>query len=368
MTRGRKIIIIAVSALLLLLVVAWAQLSGFYFDRRDFSNRREPVWGVSYRQLYARYLGIDPKETALAIFDDLGAKYIRLIIPWNEIEAAGQGQFDFSFFDWFVKEAEKRNAKLIINIGPRTAGWPEFHLPVWTLGLSDKDRKNKALVMIGETVGRYKNSPAVEMWQVENEPLFNWRQLKEVEKIYGIELKVPDPEFLRDEINTVRVEDSDHPVIITDSGELSSWEEAAKFGDYLGSTLYRFVWQRIYGNFGIRLYYGYIPFFSWASPAYYHNKAVNLGFDLDKVFIMELQAEPWIRNESIINSSPELQTKIFGVRQFKDNIDFARRTGFPRAYLWGAEWLWWLKEKQGNVDMWEEARKLFAEDNLFRLR
>jgi hypothetical protein len=134
MTRGRKIIIIAVSAFLLLLAVAWAQLSGFYFDRRDFSNGREPIWGVSFRQLYARYLGIDPKETALAIFDDLKVRHIRLIIPWDEIGAAEQGQFDFSFFDWFVKEAEKRDVKLVINIGPRTAGWPEFHLPSWTLG------------------------------------------------------------------------------------------------------------------------------------------------------------------------------------------------------------------------------------------
>ena len=358
MTSKIKIIAIAVSAFFLLFVAAWAHFSGFYFDRRDFSNGQEPVWGTSFRQLYAQYLGIDPKETALAIFDDLKVKHIRLIIPWDEIESAGPGQFDFSFFDWFVKEAEKRDVKLIMNIGPRTAGWPEFHLPEWTLGLSEIERNNAALHMIVQVVGRYRSSPAVEMWQVENEPLFNWKQLEEVQEIYGIELKVPDPEFLRDEINTVEAWDPGHPVIITDSGELSSWEEVVKFGDYLGPTLYRFIWQRIYGDFGIRLYYGYIPPFGWISPAYYYNKAKNLDLDLNKVFISELQAEPWIRNESLINSSPELQTKVFGVKQFEGNVDFARRTGLPRAYLWGAEW-WYYQKLHGNPAIWEAAKRLF---------
>lgn len=359
MARKRKIIMIVSSVFLLLSAVSWAHFSGFYFDRRDFSaGKEEMIFGVSYRQLYAQYLGVDPKETALAIFDDLKARHIRLMIPWDEIEYKGPNQFDFSFFDWFVKEAERRDVKLVMNIGPRTAGWPEFHFPKWTLELSDEDRKNGALFMIGEAVKRYKSSPSVEMWQVENEPLFNWRQLKEVQEIYGIKLKVPDPDFLRAEISAVRGLDKEHPVMITDSGELSDWREASKTGDYFGPTLYRFLWQRIYGDFGVRLYYGYIPPFSWASPAYYHNKAVRLGLDLDKVFIMELQAEPWLRNESLVDSPIELQFKVFGVKQFEDNVKFARRAGFPRAYLWGAEW-WYYQKQNGHPEIWDEAKKLW---------
>lgn len=350
-----KIIVLVV--LLLIATVAVMHFTGFYFDRRDFSNGKEPIWGVSYRQLYAQYLGIDAKETAFAIFDDLKVKHIRLIIPWDEIEAKGQGQFDFSFFDWFVKEAEKRGVKLIMNIGPRTAGWPEFHFPLWVLKLSDSERKGRALLMEREIILRYKNSPSVEMWQVENEPLFNWRQLKEAEKIYGIKLKIPDPEFLKKEVDLAKTLDS-RSVIITDSGELSDWREASKAGDYFGPTLYRFVWQRIYKDLGFRLYYGYVLPLGWISPAGYYNKAKNLALDPNEVFISELQAEPWIRNESLINSTPQLQSKIFGVEQFEDNIDFARRAGFPRAYLWGAEW-WYYQKVHGNPDLWNAAKKLF---------
>lgn len=354
----RKIVKTGVFVVLLLIAtVAVMHFTGVYFDRRDFGKGKEIAFGVSYRQLYAQYLGVDPKETALAIFDDLKAKHIRLMIPWDEIEYKGPNQFDFSFFDWFVKEAEKRDVKLVMNIGPRTAGWPEYHLPYWTLELSEKKRNDAAFLMIIEVVNRYKNSSAVEMWQVENEPLFDWKQLKEVEKIYGIKFKVPDREFLADEIKAVRSL-SDKPIIITDSGELSDWKEASGAGDYFGPTLYRFLWQRIYGDFGVRLYYGYIPPFSWASPAYYHNKAVRLGLNLDKVFIMELQAEPWLRNESLVDSPIKLQFKVFGVEQFKDNVDFARRTGLPRAYLWGAEW-WYYQKIYGNPGLWQEAKKLF---------
>lgn len=358
MARKRKIMIMVVFVFLLLFAAAWAHFSGFYFDRRDLGEGRSMVFGASFRQLYAQYLGLDPKETALAIFDDLKTKQIRLIMPWNEVEAARPGLFDFSFFDWFVKEAEKRGVKLVINIGPRTAGWPEFHLPEWTLELSETERNNAALREIRKVVGRYRNSPAVEIWQIENEPFFNWKQLEDVEKIYGIKFKVPDREFLANEIKTVRSL-SDKPIIITDSGELSDWREASKAGDYFGPTLYRFVWQRIYGKFGVRLYYGYRPLFGWISPSYYHNKAKDLGLDLGKVFISELQAEPWIRNESIINSTLESQVKVFGVGQFKGNIDFARRTGFPRAYLWGAEW-WYYQKINGYPEIWNEAKKLWS--------
>jgi len=50
------------------------------------------------------------------------------------------------------------------------------------------------------------------------------------------------------------------------------------------------------------------------------------------VFIMELQSELWIRNEALKDSSAELQSRIFGVKQFRDNLDYARRTGIDEIY------------------------------------
>jgi hypothetical protein len=34
-----------------------------------------------------------------------------------------------------------------------------------------------------------------------------------------------------------------------------------------------------------------------------------------------------------------------GLPRLKKNVDFAARTGMPRAYLWGAEWWYWLASK-----------------------
>jgi hypothetical protein len=45
-------------------------------------------------------------------------------------------------------------------------------------------------------------------------------------------------------------------------------------------------------------------------------------------------------------------------KKFKENIDFAKKTGLDTIYLWGVEWWYWLKEK-GNESILDEAKTLF---------
>ena len=47
------------------------------------------------------------------------------------------------------------------------------------------------------------------------------------------------------------------------------------------------------------------------------------------------------------------------IQHFRDNVEFARRVGFPEVYLWGVEWWYWIREK-GDASFWNEARGLFA--------
>jgi len=47
------------------------------------------------------------------------------------------------------------------------------------------------------------------------------------------------------------------------------------------------------------------------------------------------------------------------IEQFRKNIEFAKNTGIDTFYLWGAEWWYWLKEKQNDSRIWNEARNLF---------
>jgi len=41
--------------------------------------------------------------------------------------------------------------------------------------------------------------------------------------------------------------------------------------------------------------------------------------------------------------------------KFKEIIDYAERSGFPKAYWWGVEWWYWMKEKKAMPEMWEAA-------------
>ena len=42
------------------------------------------------------------------------------------------------------------------------------------------------------------------------------------------------------------------------------------------------------------------------------------------------------------------QYKSMNMDTFRNNIDFARRVGFPEVYLWGVEWWYWIRDR-GNA-------------------
>jgi hypothetical protein len=151
--------------------------------------------------------------------------------------------------------------------------------------------------------------------------------------------------FLEKEIELVKSLDS-RPVLITDSGELSTWRQTAGLGDFFGTSIYRLV----YNN-----YFGY--FYYFLAPASYHFKANLVGLSLDKAIISELQAEPWL-GDGAEYASPEEQKKIMSPERIEGQIDFARRTGFLRAYIWGVEWWYWLWE-QGDDAAWQIGRKIW---------
>ncbi len=291
-------------------------------------------FGASFSRPYAESLGLDWQAAYLAILDDLGAKYLRLGSEWDKIEES-EGNYDFSALDWQLAEAEKRGVKVLLVVGNRQPRWPECHTPAWLSDSLDVEIKERTLEFIKVVVERYKNSPAVEMWQVENEPLLN---------IFG---KCPkgDVSFLKEEIALVKTLDS-RPVMITDSGELSTWSQTAHLGDFFGTSVYRVVHNP---------YTGYFYHF-WA-PASYRLKAKLVGLSLDKAIISELQAEPWL-SDGAEYSAPEEQKRMMSPERIEKQIDFATRTGFSRAYVWGVEWWYWLKE-QGDDSVWQIGRKIW---------
>jgi hypothetical protein len=77
-----------------------------------------------------------------------------------------------------------------------------------------------------------------------------------------------------------------------------------------------------------------------------------------KVFVSELQAEPWFANSLPDMSIPE-QKKIMNEKTARDAIRFAKKAGFKEIYLWGVEWWYWLKTK-GDSGMWNAVKNIVA--------
>lgn len=303
------------------------------------SNRRprdtpEAIWGVTWSKTYAESFGLDARSAYLAVLDELGVKNIRLPVYWNDVEPSPK-VFRYQEYDWMLKEAEKREVKIILAIGRKLPRWPECHTPLWAEKLKIEEQELKLLGSLQATVKHFRASPAIVYWQVENEALFP----------FGLCPK-PSPELLKKEVDIVHSLDS-RPVVITDSGELSTWNRAADIGDILGVSMYRVAWNNFFGYF-------YFPI----PPSYYRRKAEAVTKYASKIIVTELQAEPWGRLP-LTELPLKEQYQSMNLVRFRSNINFARKTGLPEIYLWGVEWWYWLKEKHGNAVFWEEAKKLF---------
>lgn len=295
------------------------------------------AWGVNFSQKHSQSLGLDWKENYLALLDDLKVKNIKLAAHWDLIEPQ-ENQFNFQDLDWQLEKAEEKGAKIILAIGMKTPRWPECHIPEWAKNKSKQEQQKEILKMLENIVLRYKDSPTIKYWQVENEPFFPFGDCPWVDK-----------DFLKKEIDLVKFLDKKDRVLISDSGEGSFWIQAAIFGDMVGTTMYRKAWFRQLG------FYIHYPF----PPIFYARKAqiINKLFDKE-VICVELQAEPW--GPKLLYDSPmEEQEKTMNLEQFKANIEFAKKTGLKEFYFWGSEWWYWMKEKQKRPEIWDEARKIF---------
>ena len=317
-----KIILLAICSIVLL----------FYCFLWLMGLKKYPVeYGISFDKDHASYLGLDWKKTYLAALDDLKPKYIRLLAKWDEIEKK-QGKFDVSFLDWQMNEAGKRGVKVALVVGQKTPRWPECHIPKWASQSSMSE-------YIKYVVERYKNNSALDIWQVENEPFIDFK--------FG-ECKNFDEDSVALEVALVKSLDDKHKIMLTDSGEMGIGFRASRLSDIFGSTLYRIV----------KTPCGYIWKYHWLPAGAYKLKARLWGKGYENFYVSELQAEPWMNGAHPNDLSISEQERTLSVEQLQKNINYASRVGASRAYLWGVEWWYWMKEKNNDSRYWELIQNL----------
>lgn len=311
----------------------------YYFFIAKAPVQKNITWGVNFSQMQAESLDLDWKKAYTAILEDLAAKNIKLLTNWDFVEEE-KGNYYFKDIDWQVSQAESHGAKLIYVVGMKTGRWPECHLPNWAKSLSKEKQQDEILKYAREVILRYRKSSAIVAWQAENEPLF----------IFG---KCPwyDSKFLKKEIDLIKSLDPSRPVIVSDSGEQSLWIKASKLGDIMGMTIYRKVRVKITNKYGF--------YFKFPIPAatYWRKAQIIKNLFNKEVINVELQAEPWV-SEPLIEVPLSEQEKTMDLIQFRENVDYAKKTGAKEFYFWGTEWWYWLKEKYNKPEIWNEAKKL----------
>jgi hypothetical protein len=237
-----------------------------------------------------------------------------------------------------MDEAQKHNVKVLLAIGQKVPRWPECYIPEWIKTTPANEKNKELLSYIETTVKRYMDHPALEYWQVENEPFIKFE--------FG-ECGIFDEGLVKGEVELVKSLDTKHKIIMTDSGELSTWQKASSMGDILGVTLYRVV----------RTENGYVWNYGWIPSAFYNIRANFWGRDYSKFIISELQAEPWFTDGTPANTKIDIQEQTSSLAQMQKNILFAKKVGASRAYFWGVEWWYWMKTAQNNGAYWEEGKK-----------
>jgi hypothetical protein len=330
MKKLRNIILTLLAALIVFYGVSWIP---------TYENENA-AWGVTFSQFYAaEELSLDWRAAYLAMLDDLRPAKLRLIAYWQYLEPQRE-VLKFADMDFQVAEAAKRGIPVTLAFGYRVPRWPECHWPDWVWRETTETFHSEVKKYLTHVVEHYRAMPGIERWQVENEPLFSF---------FGV-CPPPDSAFLDEEIALVKSLDPGRPIMLTDSGEFSTWREVAGKGDVIGTTLYRTVWNQYTG------WWTHILPPSWyALRAKFATKFKGT----ERVVIAELQAEPWAEgNRSIVAVPFADQTERFDLKEFERTVIFARATGLPEIYLWGAEWWYWRKA-QGDPSFWDAAKKVF---------
>jgi len=297
--------------------------------------------GASFIPDYAKSLGVDPKDTLDAMFNDLGVKQIRFVGYWDKMEPT-EGKYDFSELDWQFAKANAADAKVSLAVGLRQPRWPECHMPTWAANEPMEIWSVQLKAFMKQVVNRYKDNPALQSYQLENEFFL---------KVFG---ECPDfsRERLVDEYNFVKDLDPNHPIIVSRSNNALGLPLGAPQADIFAVSVYKRVW-----DFTFTKRYLEYPFPAWFYGFLGGAGKIVTGKDLQ---IHELQAEPWPpNNKNIVDISLEEQSKSLDAKRLQGRFEYGEATGLRSIDLWGAEYWYYRKVKLHDSSVWDVAKEQY---------
>lgn len=332
-------------AIILLIVAALLAVSFMYGFAQwyFFKHRNTPVQlGATFIPDYAEYFGLDAEDTMDAMINDLGVKRFRLVSYWENGEAQ-RGKYDFSFLDWQMEKAHAAGAKVSLAIGLRQPRWPECHLPKWAQEMPMSQWEPLLMDYIQATVERYRNHPALESYQLENEFFL---------KVFG-----ECPDFTRErlvrEYELVKSLDINTPVVVSMSNNAIGMPLYEPTPDEWAISIYKRVWDKTITK----------RYFEYPIPAWYYGFRAGItevirGRD---VFAHELQAESWLPEGYDMRTAPiEEYYKSINPERLAHRFEYGVATGMKKIDLWGVEWWYYLKEKRNAPELWNTAKEKYA--------
>jgi hypothetical protein len=306
-------------------------------ERRQ-RDLQKPLIGVSFSLKQCRNFKLDGRETLQWLISEAGFRRFRLMSYWNEHEKQ-PGVYDFSQLDWQMDMAAQHGCQVTLCLGARQPRWPENHWPQWAWDADAATRSNALLAYIAVVVKRYKEHPALQSYQLENEALL---------QAFGNRPEV-DRRRLRQEFALVKQLDPHHPVAMSTS---TSWGIPIRrpTPDIVGFSYY----QLFYASKD----QAYHTAFHTPRLHRWRRRLIRL-LKRRPVFIHELQLEPWGPTAIWKMDSGE-QDKSMGPAQIAKNIALAKAVGASPIDLWGGEW-WYWRLKQGDASIWQAVKAAIDE-------
>jgi hypothetical protein len=287
--------------------------------------------GFSFSLKCTQEWGLDWRECLIDALDILGARRFRLMSYWTMIEAE-RGNYDFADLDEQIQMISDRGGEVTICLGLKQPRWPEVHQPEWAESLPREQWLAALYAYISAVVSRYEANPTITSWQLENEALIKFGLPTDRSRMR-----------LRRELALVK-KLTKKPVIMTlsDSWGLP-WRHPLP--DIYAMSLYRTIYHNGRYNHDPR------------PPLFYKIRATVIRLLTGrKVFIHELQCEPWgptgTEQLSITEQNKSMTSEIIA-----ENIAFAQKTGMDPIDLWGLEW-WYSRKNADDPTLMDTVREM----------